>query len=37
MIGKTIFLYTILERIGEEPRFKKLLERVKHEWENFEV
>jgi TolB-like protein len=26
-----------LEIIRGEPRFKKLLERVKHEWENFEV
>ncbi len=25
------------ENIREEPRFKKLMERVKHEWENFEV
>jgi TolB-like protein len=26
-----------LENIRDEPRFKKLMERVKHEWENFEV
>jgi TolB-like protein len=26
-----------LENIREEPRFKKLIERVKHEWENFKV
>lgn len=26
-----------LKNIREEPRFKKLMERVKHEWENFEV
>jgi len=26
-----------LENIRSEPRFKKLMERVKHEWENFEV
>ena len=26
-----------LENIRREPRFKKLMERVKHEWENFEV
>jgi non-specific serine/threonine protein kinase len=26
-----------LETIRSEPRFKKLMERVKHEWENFEV
>jgi tetratricopeptide (TPR) repeat protein len=26
-----------LENIRGEPRFKKLMERVKHEWENFEV
>jgi non-specific serine/threonine protein kinase len=26
-----------LENIRNEPRFKKLMERVKHEWENFEV
>ena len=26
-----------LEKIRSEPRFKKLMERVKHEWENFEV
>jgi serine/threonine protein kinase len=25
------------ENIREEPRFEKLMERVKHEWENFEV
>ena len=25
------------ENIRGEPRFKKLMERVKHEWENFEV
>ena len=29
--------YPLLENIRGEPRFKKLLERVKHEWENFEV
>jgi hypothetical protein len=27
----------ILENVRGEPRFKKLMERVKHEWENFEV
>jgi hypothetical protein len=27
----------LLENIRGEPRFKKLMERVKHEWENFEV
>jgi len=26
-----------IENIRGEPRFKKLMERVKHEWENFEV
>lgn len=26
-----------LENIRDEPRFKKLMERVKYEWENFEV
>lgn len=26
-----------LENIRSEPRFKKLMEKVKHEWENFEV
>jgi len=26
-----------LENIRSEPRFKKLMKRVKHEWENFEV
>ena len=26
-----------LENIRGEPRFKELMERVKHEWENFEV
>ena len=26
-----------LENIRVEPRFKKLMERVKHEWENFEI
>jgi TolB-like protein/class 3 adenylate cyclase/Tfp pilus assembly protein PilF len=26
-----------LENIREEPQFKKLMERVKYEWENFEV
>ena len=26
-----------LKNIREEPRFKKLMERVKHEWENFKV
>ena len=26
-----------LENIREEPRFKKLMERIKHEWETFEV
>jgi serine/threonine protein kinase len=26
-----------LENIRNEPRFKKLMERVKHEWDNFEV
>jgi hypothetical protein len=26
-----------LENIRGEPRFKKLMQRVKHEWENFEV
>jgi TolB-like protein/Tfp pilus assembly protein PilF len=28
---------SLLENIRGEPRFKKLMERVKHEWENFEV
>jgi len=27
----------LLENIRSEPRFKKLMERVKHEWENFKV
>ena len=27
----------LFENIRGEPRFKKLMERVKHEWENFEV
>ncbi len=27
----------LLDNIRNEPRFKKLMERVKHEWENFEV
>jgi tetratricopeptide (TPR) repeat protein len=27
----------LLNSIRTEPRFKKLMERVKHEWENFEV
>jgi TolB-like protein len=27
----------LLKNIREEPRFKKLMERVKYEWENFEV
>jgi serine/threonine protein kinase len=27
----------LLENIRDEPQFKKLMERVKHEWENFEV
>jgi serine/threonine protein kinase len=27
----------LLDNIRGEPRFKKLMERVKHEWENFEV
>jgi len=34
------FLHEIdpfLEHIRGEPRFKKLMEKVKHEWENFEV
>ncbi len=26
-----------LENIRGEPRFKKLMEKVKYEWENFEV
>jgi non-specific serine/threonine protein kinase len=26
-----------LKNIRSEPRFKKLMERVKREWENFEV
>jgi serine/threonine protein kinase len=26
-----------VENIRSDPRFKKLLERVKHEWENFEI
>jgi hypothetical protein len=26
-----------LKNIRSEPRFKKLMERVKHEWENFEA
>jgi tetratricopeptide (TPR) repeat protein len=33
LVEKDIFL----ENIRSEPRFKKLMERVKHEWENFEV
>jgi hypothetical protein len=37
MIGKTISHYKILEDIRGEKRFKKLMERVKHERENFEV
>ena len=28
---------SFLENIRREPRFKKLMKRVKHEWENFEV
>jgi hypothetical protein len=27
----------LLDNVRNEPRFKKLMERVKHEWENFEV
>jgi len=27
----------LIENLRGEPRFKKLMERVKHEWENFEV
>jgi tetratricopeptide (TPR) repeat protein len=27
----------LFENVRSEPRFKKLMERVKHEWENFEV
>jgi len=27
----------LLKNIRSEPRFKKLMERVRHEWENFEV
>ena len=27
----------LLENIRDEPRFKKLLQTVKKEWENFEV
>ena len=27
----------LLGNIRSKPRFKKLMERVKHEWENFEV
>ena len=26
-----------LENIRSEPRFKKLMERVKYEWKNFEI
>jgi len=37
MIGKTISHYKILEDIRGETRFKKLMEKVKYEWENFEV
>ncbi len=29
--------YPFLENVRGEPRFKKLMKRVKHEWENFEV
>jgi non-specific serine/threonine protein kinase len=29
--------HPFLDNIRDEPRFKKLMERVKHEWENFEV
>ncbi len=42
-IGRGFVNYSILnekdpflENIRREPRFKKLMERVKHEWENFE-
>jgi hypothetical protein len=27
----------LLENLRSEPRFKKLMERVKYEWEHFEV
>ncbi len=37
MIGETFSHYKIFENIRGEPRFKKLMERVKHEWENFEA
>jgi len=38
MIDKVISHYRILEKIGEgEPRFQKLMERVKYEWEHFDV
>ena len=30
-------VYPLLENIRGEERFKKLMKRVKHEWENFEV
>ena len=35
-----LWLHTLLpflENIRGEERFKKLMERVKHEWENFEI
>jgi len=37
-IGELISHYKILEKLGEgKERFKKLMEKVKYEWENFEV
>jgi hypothetical protein len=35
MTDKFIAHYKVLEKLGEE-RFKKLMERVKYEWEHFE-
>ena len=29
--------HPLLENLRSEPRFKQLMERVKHEWENFEI
>ena len=29
--------YPILVKLRDDPRFKRLMKRVKHEWENFEV
>jgi len=37
MIGKTISHYKVLENIRGEERYKKLMERVKYEWETFKV